>query len=166
MLDVNKQFTIIREFDAPQELVFKAWTNPKMIAQWWGPKGVFTPICEVDAKPGGDINIVMEAGVALGEFKGTQWPMEGSFVEIEEPSKIVFTANAISDGEPILEHKTTVTFEEKNEKTKMTVHIHIKKVNEALAKPAVGGMEQGWNEQFDKMVEFVNKYNTNGGENK
>jgi uncharacterized protein YndB with AHSA1/START domain len=83
-----------------------------MVEQWWGPNGVFTPICEVNAEPGGRIYIVMEAEEELGKFKGTQWPMEGEFVELDEPKKIVFNANAINEGKVILEHQTTVTFDE------------------------------------------------------
>jgi hypothetical protein len=53
----------------------------------------------------------MEAGEELGKFKGTQWPMEGEFVELDEPKKIVFNANAINEGKVILEHQTTVKVE-------------------------------------------------------
>jgi uncharacterized protein YndB with AHSA1/START domain len=70
MVDIQKEFAIVREYDAPREKVFQAWTDPALISQWWGPEGVFTPICEVDARPGGLIHIVMEAGEALGDYKG------------------------------------------------------------------------------------------------
>jgi uncharacterized protein YndB with AHSA1/START domain len=53
------ELAITRIFDAPRELVFKAWTVPEMMAKWWGPKGVTNPICEVDAKVGGKIYIVI-----------------------------------------------------------------------------------------------------------
>src|SRR5256885_398019 len=117
MNDIHKELTMVREFDAPAELVFKAWTDEKLVTKWWGPRGVFTPICEVDAKPGGKIHIVMEAGETLGQYKGTQWPMTGEFVEIDKHKKIVFTANAINNGKVILEHQTTVIFDEVDGKT-------------------------------------------------
>ncbi len=41
----TKELTIIRIFDAPRELVFRAWIDPKMMARWWGPKGVTNPVC-------------------------------------------------------------------------------------------------------------------------
>ncbi len=58
----TKELILTRILDAPRELVFKAWTDPKMLAEWWGPKGVTNPICEIDAKVGGKIHIVMLAG--------------------------------------------------------------------------------------------------------
>ena len=166
MADTHKELTIVREYDAPRETVFKAWTDPKLVTQWWGPEGVFTPICEVDARPGGLIHIVMEAGETLGKFKGTQWPMKGKFEEIEAPSKIVFTANAIDNGKEILEHKTTVTLEEvgnppspeatEGHRTKMTVHVVVTKILPG-SEFAIAGMEQGWNSQFDKLGKFLAK---------
>ncbi|HSW96525.1 MAG TPA: SRPBCC domain-containing protein [Candidatus Saccharimonadales bacterium] len=156
MSDVQKELTIIREYDAPREMVFKAWTDEKQVAQWWGPQGVFTPICEVDATPGGKLNIVMEAGEELGDYKGTQWPMEGTFEEVEEPSKLVFTSNAVSDGKELFQHRTTVTFDETEGKTKMTVHVAVTKMLPG-SEFAIAGMEQGWNSQFDKLGEFVKK---------
>lgn len=157
----GKQETWIeREFDAPREKVFEAWTDPKLITQWWGPEGVFTPICEIDARPGGLIHIVMEAGETMGKFKGTQWPMKGKFEAIEKPSKIVFTANAINEGKEVLEHRTTVTFDERPSadgvKTKMTVHVAVTKILPG-SEFAIAGMEQGWNSQFDKLGKFLVK---------
>ena len=158
MNDVIKEFTIVREFDAPAALVFKAWTDPKMVAQWWGPTGVFTPVCEVDAKVGGKIHIVMEAGPDLGPAKGMQWPMDGEFVELDEPKKIVFNANAINEGKVILETQTIVTFDEENGKTTLKVHVIVTKVFPG-SEYAIAGMEGGFNSQFDKLVKFIKKWN-------
>jgi uncharacterized protein YndB with AHSA1/START domain len=154
MVDIHKEFVIVREYDAPREKVFKAWTDPELVTQWWGPEGVFTPICEVDARPGGFIHIVMEAGETLGDYKGTQWPMEGKFEEVKEPSKIVFTSNAVNEGKEFFQHRTTVTFDEKDGKTKMTVHVAVTKLLPG-SEFAVAGMEQGWNSQFDKLGKFL-----------
>lgn len=156
MIDTHKELNMTRVFNAPREKVYKAWTDPKLLTQWWGPSGVFTPVCELDLKPGGRIYIVMEAGAEMGDFKGTQWPMEGEFVELDEPSKIVFKATAINNGQPTLEHLTTVTFAEADEKTTMKVEVVVTKVQPGPASEyAIGGMEMGWNSQFDKLVEFV-----------
>lgn len=152
----HKEFTITRVFEAPREMVYKAWTDPKMIEQWWGPKGVFTPICEVDAITGGRIYIVMEAGEELGKARGMQWPMEGEFVELDKPKKIVFKANAINEGKVNFEHETTIILDEENGITTMKVHVVVTKSLPSSGY-AIAGMEQGWNSQFDKLVEFVNK---------
>lgn len=153
-MEPHKEFTITRIFDAPREAVFKAWTDAKLVAQWWGPEGVFTPICEVDARPGGLMHIVMEAGESLGQYKGMQWPMEGKFEEVEEPSKLVFTANAIMNGKEVLVHRTTVIFEEIEGKTKMSIRVVVTKTLPG-AENALAGMEQGWNGQIDKLGRFI-----------
>ena len=55
----KREVTITRIIDAPRELVFKAWTDPKHMAQWWGPRYFTNPICEMDVRPGGAILIHM-----------------------------------------------------------------------------------------------------------
>jgi uncharacterized protein YndB with AHSA1/START domain len=154
MNDTKKELIMTREFGAPSKLVFKAWTDPELVKQWWGPKGVFIPVCEMDAKPGGLINIVMEAGEELGELKGTQWPMEGKFLEVDEPKKFVFNSNAIDKGKAVLETQTTVTFNEKNGKVIMQVYVVVTKALPG-SESAIAGMEGGWNQQLDKLVNFT-----------
>src|SRR5258708_24804004 len=72
---VGKEFGITREFDAPRELVFKAWTDPKHLAQWWGPRGFTNPVCEWDARPGREIYVVIRAP------NGEPYPMGGQVLE-------------------------------------------------------------------------------------
>ncbi len=55
----RREIIITRMFDAPRALVFKAWTDPRHVARWWGPKGVTNPVCELDVRPGGAIRIDM-----------------------------------------------------------------------------------------------------------
>ncbi len=70
----RKDLIITRTFDVPRELAWKAWTDPKLMAKWWGPRGVTNPTCKLNAKPGGEIYIVMLAGKELGNFAGQKWP--------------------------------------------------------------------------------------------
>ena len=51
--------TLTRIFDAPRALVWKAWTDPKMMAQWFGPRGFSNPVCELDVRVGGSLRVVM-----------------------------------------------------------------------------------------------------------
>lgn len=156
MTDLQKELTLTREFTAPVNMVFKAWTDQELVKQWWGPNGVTNPICEVNPIVGGTMHIVMLAGEELGPLKGQEWPMTGTFNEIEENKKIVFTGNAIVNNKPVLETLTTVTFEEANGKTKITVHIVVTKTTPEAAGP-MSGMEMGWNQQLDKFVNFITK---------
>jgi len=156
MEEKNKELTLERTFDAPRDLVFKAWTDQELVKKWWGPRGVTNPVCELDAVPGGKINIVMLAGSELGELAGQEWPMTGTVKEVIEPSKFVFTGNAIVDGKEVLETLTTVTLKEEGGKTHMIVHVIVTKTTPEAAGP-LQGMEMGWNQQLDKLGEFLAK---------
>ncbi len=150
----NKELTLTRMFDAPRETVWKYWTDPMLVQQWWGPNGVTNPTCIWEAKPNGKIDIVMLAGQELGPMAGQEWPMTGEVTEVMEPEKLVYTSNAIMGGKPVLETLTTVTLEEVQNKTKMTVHIVVTKTTPEAAGP-LSGMEIGWNQQLDKLVAMV-----------
>jgi uncharacterized protein YndB with AHSA1/START domain len=104
----ERAIVITREFDAPRELVFKAWTDPKHIAQWWRPKGFTNPVCELDVRVGGAWHIVMRAP------NGTAYPCGGVYREVVEPERLVFTNIATDkEGKLILDGLTTVTFAER-----------------------------------------------------
>ncbi len=154
MEENKKDLKFERVFDAPRDLVWKAWTDPEMVAQWWGPQGVTNPTCEWDAKPLGTINIVMLAGAELGPFAGNEWPMTGRFEEVVEPDMLVFAASAIVDGKAVLDTRNVVTFIEEDGKTKMNVHIVVTRTTPEAEGP-LQGMEMGWNQQLDKLMKFV-----------
>jgi uncharacterized protein YndB with AHSA1/START domain len=146
---LEKMQTMIttRIFDAPREVVFKAWTDPKQLQRWWGPKGFTNPVCEVDARPGGAIRIHMRAP------DGTVYPMIGVFHEIVVPERLVFTSSALdANGNPLFEVLNTVTFAEEGGKTKLTVHASVSKVIGDAA-PHLAGMEQGWSMTLDRLAE-------------
>lgn len=69
---VIDELVLTRTFDAPRELVFKAWTDAKQLAEWWGPKGFTNPVCDIDVRPGGAIRIDMTGP------DGTVYPMGGT----------------------------------------------------------------------------------------
>jgi len=56
----TERMVVTRIFDAPRELVWKAWTDPKYVMQWWGPKGFTAPFCEMDFRVGGKISLLHE----------------------------------------------------------------------------------------------------------
>jgi uncharacterized protein YndB with AHSA1/START domain len=146
---LEKMQTMItsRIFDAPREVVFKAWTDPKQLQRWWGPKGFTNPVCEVDARPGGAIRIHMRAP------DGTVYPMIGVFHEVIVPERLVFTSSALDgNGNPLFEVLNTVTFAAEGAKTKLTVHASVSKVTGDAA-PHLAGMEQGWSMTLDRLAE-------------
>jgi len=152
---LQKELTITRVFDAPRELVFKAWTDSEMLAKWWGPRGVTNPESDVEAHVGGKIRVVMLAGPEMGPLAGQRWPMEGMFEEFEAPSKLVFKNQAVDEnGNVLIDGLTTVTFEEAGGKTRMTMHTTAKGMV-PQAEGMLAGMSDGWTQSIDKLAEFI-----------
>jgi uncharacterized protein YndB with AHSA1/START domain len=149
----ERELTITRIFDAPRSLVFKMWTDPKHMAQWWGPRGFTNPVCELDVRPGGAILIHM---CAPG---GVVHPMTGVFREIVEPERLVFTSTALEDneGNPQSVNLNTVTFEEHDGKTTLTLHVVVLKATPEIV-AALAGMEQGWSHSLDKLAEHLGSF--------
>jgi len=136
-------------FDAPRELVFKAWTDPKRVAQWWGPHRFTNPVCELDPRPGGAIRIHMRGP------DGTVYPMTGVYQEVVEPERIVFTSAALdAAGKPMFELLTTVTFGEQGGKTKQILRARVIK-STAQAAPYLAGMEAGWTQSLERLTAYL-----------
>jgi uncharacterized protein YndB with AHSA1/START domain len=145
----SRELTITRVFAAPRGLVFKLWTDPKHLAQWWGPKGFSNPVCDVDARPGGVLRIVMRAP------DGAEYPMRGVFQEVVAPERLVFTNIAVDgDDRPLLDGLTTVTFAEHAGKTTLTVHTRAVGLV-AGASRMLDGMEAGWTQSIDRLEAYV-----------
>jgi uncharacterized protein YndB with AHSA1/START domain len=143
------ELALTRVFDAPRKLVFKAWTDPKIVAQWWGPHHFTNPVCELDARPGGAIRIHMRGP------DGTVYPMTGTYQEIVEPERIVFTSAALdAAGNPMFEMLTTVTFAEQDRKTKQILRTRVIK-STAEAPRYLAGMEAGWTQSLQRLTAYL-----------
>jgi uncharacterized protein YndB with AHSA1/START domain len=145
----EQELVLSRVFDAPRELVFKVWTDPKHVARWWGPHGFTNPVCELDLRPGGAILIHMRGP------NGVVYPMTGVFQEIVRPERLVFTSAALdAAGNPMFEVLTTVTFAEQGKKTKQTMRARVIKTTPQAA-PYIAGMEQGWTQSLERLTAYV-----------
>jgi len=148
---------IERIFDAPRELVWKAWAEPERFMRWYGPKGFTTPVCRIDFRVG---------GVWLNCMRSPDgWEMwsTGIYHEIAALERIVTTASSADpEGNVVsashygmpsdlpLEMLWTVTFEDLDGKTKMTLR------HEGLpAGEMKDGAGVGWNESFDKLAAYL-----------
>ena len=147
-----RELTITRIYDAPRELVFRAFTDPAHIAKWWGPKDFTNVVRAWDAKPGGRIDLDMIAP------DGNSHPMGGTIHEVSPPDRFVFTSTAFweEDGTPGIENYNTVTFEDLGGKTRMTLRCQVLRASPAI-KPALDGMEQGWNQSLDRLGDLVSQ---------
>jgi uncharacterized protein YndB with AHSA1/START domain len=143
---LEKHITLTRLFQAPRALVFEAFTNPKHLAEWWGPKGFVNPVCEIDARPGGAILIHME-------MVGTEFshPMTGTVHEVVPNERFVFTAVARdANNRVLLEAHTTITFSDEGGATRLTVEAHAKG-KQPIARMMLAGMQEGWSQSLEKL---------------
>jgi uncharacterized protein YndB with AHSA1/START domain len=138
----TKEITITRVFDAPRDLVFKAFTEAEHLAKWWGPEDFSAPTVESDPRPGGALTIVMRGP------DGADYPMKGTFKEVVPPERLVLESAALGpDGEPLLEAVQTVTFVERGGKTELTLRARaVALVPDAVA--MLAGMHAGWNQSL------------------
>jgi uncharacterized protein YndB with AHSA1/START domain len=143
---------VTRVFNAPVELVWKAWTDPVHLMRWWGPKGFTSPTCKIDFKVGGKYHFCMRSP------DGQDLWSTGTYREIIPLKKIVWTdsfadkdGNVVSgsvygmDGLP-LEFHVTIWFEPQGNKTKFTVHHRGLPAGEMIEMT-----QAGWNESLDKL---------------
>ncbi len=109
------ELVIMRVFNAPRDLVWKAWTNPKQAVQWWGPKHHPATHLEMDVRPGGLWN-----GRLRSTEDGSILTHKGVFREVTKPERLVFTFAWDEEGERGLETLVTFTFTDQGGKTLMT----------------------------------------------
>lgn len=151
------EVVITRVFDAPRELVWKAWTEPKHLMRWWGPKNFTSPACTIDFRVGGKYLFCMRS------HKGEDLWATGVYREIIPLEWIVCTDSFADEkgnivpathygmGEDIpLEMLVTITFEQHEGKTKMTLR------HAGIPEGRLGDLSfAGWNESLDKLAESL-----------
>lgn len=154
MAPAKQELVLTREFDAPRALVWKAWTESKHVAQWWGPHGFQNPVCEVDARVGGAIV------VHTHDPDGTVFPVKGEFREVVAPERLVFVElverkSADNDApEFLFELLNTITFTEHAGKTRVELRSQVLRTT-MLGAPYAEGMETGWVESLERLAAVV-----------
>lgn len=153
----DQEIVVTRVFNAPRELVWKAWTEPAHLTRWWAPKGLSTPSCTTDLRPGGRFHYCMR----MPDGKEI-WGI-GIYREVVRPERIVYVDSfsdekgnvvpparyGMSESHPA-ESLVTVTFEERQGRTTVTLrHAIAAAVKERL------GTEQGWKEMLERLAEHL-----------
>lgn len=152
----ERELVITRVFNAPRELVFKAWTEAKHIEHWFGPEGFTTRVTENDLRPGGQWCYVMI------DADGTEYPSKGIFREIVPPERIVTTDEFGEGIEKVVNADlpqgmvVTVLFEEVEGKTKVTIQI-VHESADDRRKHEEMGVVAGWNSSLDCLDAYLAK---------
>jgi len=113
----DREIVFTRLLNAPRELVFDAWTDPKQIVLWWGPTGFTTTIQEMDVRPGGKWNIIMHGP------DGTDYPNYSVYTEIVKPERICYSHTGGKKGDRGANFQQTATFEAVGNKTRLTMRM-------------------------------------------
>ena len=138
-----------REFDAPRELVFAAWTDPKHLAQWWGPNGFSTTTMSFELRPGGVWRFVMHGP------DGRDYQNRITFDEIAPPERIVYRHGGGEDVEPV-QFRQTVIFEDiGGGRTRVTWRGDFPSAGERDRVIKEYGAAQGLAETMARLAEFV-----------
>lgn len=159
----DREFKVSRSFNAPRDLVWKAWSEPERLAQWWGPKGCKLEVRKLEFMPGGIFHYGMQMG------PGMWW---GRFVyrEIEKPERIVFVSSFSDETGGVtrapfsptwpLEVLNDLTLTEENGKTTVSLRggpINPTQEERANFENMFGSMEQGFGGTFDQLDEYLAK---------
>ena len=145
MPETDEQFTITRDFAAPRERLWRAWTDPDEAPHWFHPSGLTTPRATVDY----DLRVVGTYRYTMVEADGTEYPTGGRYREIEEPERLVFTWGDPDDPDDSLP-VITVTLAEHDGGTRMTFHLI-----GAPGKPGDESFYDGWVSAHDELAAYV-----------
>ena len=154
----TERMVITRIFDAPRELVWKAWTDPQYVMQWWGPKGFTAPVCKIDFRVGGKFLCCMRSP------DGQEGWNAGEYHEIVPYERIVSSmyfsdseGNKIDPAQLGIEHEAiedardVTLFEDLGDgRTKLTFI-----GNEPMESAKNSGQLEGWNQILDKLAAAV-----------
>ena len=142
----ERELVVTRTINGPARVVFEAFAKPELLRRWWVPKsyGITLLSCEADVRVGGKYRLVFDHGASE--------PMEfyGRYLEVTPHSRLVWTNDEGDEGGTV----TTVTFEEKADKTLLVIHdLYPSKeaLDGAIASGATGGMSETL-EQLDELV--------------
>lgn len=141
------EMSLIRLLDAPADKLYRCWTTPELIKQWFAPEPYTTPVAEVELKAGGRNNIVMRSP------EGQDIPCPGTYLELVPNRKIVFTDAFTGDwrpceGAPFM--VAIVTFEPEGAKTRYTATVR-HWTEEARARHEQMGFHKGWGQCADQL---------------
>ncbi len=148
----ERELVLTRIIDAPREKLFKAWTDPELVKQWFAPLPWTTSAAELDVRPGGTAMVVMR------DPDGNEYPNPGVYLEVVENERLVFTDAFTKAWEPSEKPFMTaiVTFEDIGGKTRYTARARHWTVADREAHEKMG-FHEGWGQCADQLAALVAK---------
>lgn len=149
-LPSDREVVLMREFDAPRDLVFETFSKPEHILHWWGQTGSTMPVCELDFRPGGAWRFVERAA------DGNEYGFHGEYREIVCPERIVWTFEY--EGLPGHVSRDSLVFEEINDGQRQRTRITSTTVFDSVEDRdgmIQSGMAQGASESYDRLAEYL-----------
>jgi uncharacterized protein YndB with AHSA1/START domain len=146
----DRELILTRLIDAPREKVFRAWTDPNLLKQWFAPLPWTTPLAELDVRPGGARLVVMR------DPEGHEFPNRGVYLEVVPNERLVFTDAYTEAWEPSEKPFMTViaTFEDQGGKTRYTARVRHWTVADREAHEKMG-FHEGWGRCTDQLAALV-----------
>ena len=144
----DREIQIVREFAAPRDRVFAAYTDPALIPEWWGPRGTTTIVDVMDVRPGGQWRFVAR------DADGSETAFRGVYREVTEPERIVQTFEW--EGMPGHVSVETAEFEDLGERTRVVTRslFHTTEERDGMLG---SGMERGMNETYARLDELLER---------
>lgn len=146
----DRELVLTRIINAPREKLFRAWTEPALLKQWFAPLPFTTPVAELDVRPGGANLIVMR------DADGNDYPNRGIYLEVVKNERLVFTDAYTEAWKPSAKPFMTaiVTFEDAGGKTKYTARalhwtVEDRETHEKM------GFHEGWGQCADQLAALV-----------
>lgn len=142
----DRELVATRVVDAPRQLAWEMWTNPKHVPHWMtGPDGWTMPVCEIDLRPGGEWHFVWR------DATGTDMEMRGIYCEIAPPERLLSTESWGGDWPETI---NTLVFTERDGQTTMTCTVLY--ASKGARERALGtGMKDGWSKSYDRMDDYL-----------
>ena len=157
----DREIVVRRTFTAPRNVVWAAMTDPQWIQEWWGPEGFSTTVDEMDLCIGGRWRYVMRGP------DGAEYPVEGIFVEIVEPERLVTSDEFGEDYENPSPAElpqgvvVAVYLEDLGAETNMTLRM-VHRSSEDRANHEQMGVEGGWHSSFNRLDRYLAGLTLNG----
>jgi uncharacterized protein YndB with AHSA1/START domain len=146
----ERELVLTRLIDAPREKLYRAWTDPELLRQWFAPLPYTTPVAELDVRPGGANYIVMR------DPEGNDLPNRGVYLEVVPNERLVVTDAFVKAWEPSGKPFMTLilTFEDEGGRTRYTARVLHWTVEDTRAHEKMG-FHQGWGQCADQLEALV-----------